>query len=191
MKSLLTAAALMLAATSAQAVTITFGPASSTDAGPLIAFENVATPTAIVGDAVLSFSVVGDLNALSENVSVTLDGLSLGTVFNGNSTDDAFDVAGDIGVQAGTTGAMNVASTVISEAVMAGIIGDGLVSLSFDFSPNVDDFGSVQILSASLTFTDPNNLQVVASNVVPLPASALLLLAGLGGIGAMARRKAK
>jgi hypothetical protein len=179
-KKFLLAASLLLASTAAQAASISFGPTSASGSGPTINFSGLVAPTGITGDATITFTVNGDLNSSSEYIDINLDGFSLGRVFDNNSANDAFDFAGDSGNQSQSdlTG-----SATISNAVMAGLIADGLLNLSFSFSNSVDCCGSVNKLVGTISYAD------IAP--VPLPASLPFLLAGLGGFGIAARRKKK
>ncbi|EBA15814.1 hypothetical protein RSK20926_14324 [Roseobacter sp. SK209-2-6] len=181
MKSTILAACFTVAAATAHATTIDFGPTSSTTSGANISFDNLVTPTSIIGDATFTFSTRGDLDHVSEYVDVSIDGFSLGRVFDNNSSNDDFDFAGDSGTQSSST---HTGSATISNAVFASLISDGFLNLLFDYSAGVNCCGTVQLLSGSITFTSG-----VAP--VPLPATAGMLGLGLFGLGAMRRRKQK
>lgn len=173
------------AATSASAATVNFGPASSGANGPNIAFNNLVTPTTVTGDATFTFSLSGDLNGVSEYVDVSIDGFSLGRVFDNNTGNDAFDFANDAGTQ--HTSVLTGTAT-IANSVFANLITDGALSILFDFS-NAVDFGpffgfgpSVNNLSGSVTFAE-------GPAPVPLPATAGLMGLGLASMVGLRRRK--
>ncbi|MEM6891570.1 MAG: VPLPA-CTERM sorting domain-containing protein [Pseudomonadota bacterium] len=162
----------------ASAASISFGPASDSSAGPTIAFDGIVVPKTIVGDAIFTFTVQGDLNGSSEFVAIDIDGFSLGLVFNEDPSDDLFDFAGD----EGGNFSFQTGSATILNADFAGLIGDGLLDLTFDFSPDVNNAGSIRSLEGSIAFTEGN------LNAVPLPASLPLFALGLGGLLALRRR---
>ncbi|NIZ61604.1 VPLPA-CTERM sorting domain-containing protein [Sedimentitalea sp. CY04] len=176
MLRLLTAAALLTASTAANAAVISFGPTSSTASGALISFDNLTAPTGIVGDATINFTVKGDLNSNYEYIDITLDGFSLGRVFDNNTGNDPFDFTGDVGSYSTETG-----SATITNSDMAALIADGFLSLSFDFSSAVNCCGPVNLLQGTISY------DTIAP--VPLPASGLLLFASLGGFAFLRRKK--
>ena len=195
MKSAFFAAALLVLTGSAHATTvINFGPTSDDSDGPTIAFNNLVTPTGIVGDATISVTLNGDLNLSSEFVDITLDGFSLGRVLNDDESDDPFNFPNGDDVAAGvnTTGTATIANV-----DFATLIVDGFLNLVFDFSDNVNCCGAVNHLSGFISFEEANPpiidgpIDQVDVSAVPLPASALLLIGGLAGLGAAGRRKAR
>ena len=181
MKKLILAAVLTVATGAAQAATLTFGPHSGNGTGHNATF-NLVTPTALVGDAVLTFSVRDDLDWRTEFIDVSIEGFSLGRVFDNRRNNDAFNFRNDVGTQYRR---LHTGSATISNADFAPLIADGTLSLLFDFSNRVHQLrGRGRQLFGSITFTE------VAA--VPLPASLGLLGFGLAGLGALrARRKSK
>ena len=179
MKNLLLSTVLAMAAGSASAATLNFGPVAGVGTGHNQAFS-LATPTTILGDAILTFSVRDDLNSSGEYIDVSIEGFSLGRVFDNNSANDAFDFASDQGKQYSS---LHTGSATIANADFAPLIADGFLNLLFDFSGSVHEFGS-RTLYGSVSF---NSIAPV-----PLPASLGLLGFGFAGMGALrARRKSK
>lgn len=162
----------------ASAATITFGPTSVPGRGTTITFEDLVVPTTIVGDATFTFTANGDLNNTSEFVLVDVDGFSLGTVFNEDPSDDVFDFAGDEGLNA----ADQTGSATILNTDFAGLIADGLLTVSFDFSSGVDGIG-IRLLEGEIEFT-PGTM-----SAVPLPASLPLVATVIAGLLFMRRRR--
>lgn len=135
--------------------------------------------SAIVGDATISVTVNGDLDSPVEYIDILLDGFSLGRVFDNNTANDPFDFAGDEGNESAShlTG-----SATIANADFAPLIADGLWSLSFDFSSNVNRCGNVNLLEGSITYNS-------TTTPVPAPAALPLLLKVMGGMGVVASRR--
>lgn len=159
----------------ASAANIEFGPTRDTGIAPTITFENLITPTSIIGDAIFTFTVESALNRSDQNVEIFLDGMSLGTVFDNNETNDLFNQPDD---QGAARTELTVSAT-IDESIMAGLIADGLLTVVFQFSDDVLDADT--IVSGSITFD---------SNPIPLPAAAWIMIAGLGGMVSMRRLNA-
>lgn len=163
----------------ASAASISFGPTSASGTGPTIVFDELVAPTTIVGDATFTFTVNGDLNGSNEFVEIDVDGFSLGLVFNEDLTDDPFDFAGDEGANVQD----QTGSATISNADFAGLIADGLLDVTFDFSQAVNNSGTIRNLEGVIEFTEAD------MNVVPLPASLPFLVTGFAGLLLMRRRR--
>jgi len=183
---------MMALAGTAQATTIVnFGTMTTSANGATLSFLDVATPTGIIGDATISLTVSGDFNDVDENIAVSLDGFSLGRVLNANASDDVFNFEDDTALFATST----TATATIANADFANLIADGLLSLVLELSTDVN-FGT-QTVSSFISFEaapDPStgpNTGVGDTPAVPLPASALLLMGGLAGLGAVGRRASR
>lgn len=187
MKSVMSAAFFLLGSTAAQAVTLTFGPVSEAGNGITSTFSGLSVPTATQGDATFSFSVRDDLNWSREHVDISIDGYSLGRVFDNNSSNDIFDVAGDVGAQY----QMTTASATIDQGIFANLISDGVLEIVFEFSAQVTDLDwyyenlpgyGARSLSGSISFDEASLAPV------PLPASVGMLGLGLMVLGGGALR---
>lgn len=178
------------AATTASAATVAFGPTTARGSGPNVTFSETVIPSDVIGDATFMFSVRGDLDWSREFVDVSVDGFSLGRVFDNNSGNDAFDFARDRGNQHRST---LTGTATIANSVFAGLISDGALEILFNFSSPVNYgpgfFGSgpsVSSLSGEITYTAAIDN---APAPVPLPATFGLMGLGLLGLGAVRRKK--
>jgi len=159
----------------ANAAVISFGPASASGSGPLITFNNLVTPTNIVGDAIITLNVKGDFNSYFEYADVSLDGFSLGRIFDNNTANDPFNFNNDIGSYNAETG-----SATIANLDFAALIIDGFLNLSFDTSSNVNCCGTVNHLSGTITFNEVS--------AVPVPAALFLFAPALLGFFGLRRK---
>jgi len=151
----------------ASAATIEFGPTKAKGGGPTITYENLSTPKSINGDAIFTFTVESALPRADQNVEIFLDGISIGTVFDNDETNNPFNQPSD---KVTSYAALTVSAT-IDESFMASLIADGLLTVVFQFSDEVNDADT--IVSGSIAFD---------SDPVPLPAAAWFMIAGLGGL---------
>ncbi|MDT0629057.1 PEP-CTERM sorting domain-containing protein [Alteromonas sp. W364] len=179
MKKLLIVCMFLLVGGSANAALITFGPSSASGSGPTISFNNLVVPSTIMGNATVTLSVNGDFNSNFEYLDILFDAFSLGRVFDGNTANDLFNFAGDIGNQSRST---LTGVAIISAADFAALISDGLLNLSFDSSSRVNCCGTINVLSGSISYD---------SKPVPAPSTIVLFsLVLLGGVYMTRKRKA-
>jgi len=170
---------LLLASFCANAAVISFGPTSAGGSGPLITFDNLVTPSSIMGDATITLNVMGDFNSSYEYADVSLDGFSLGRIFDNNTANDAFDFTNDVGNQSKS---IVTSSAIIANSDFASLILDGFLNLSFDTSSAVNCCGSVNHLSGTIAFKEVS--------AVPVPAALFMFAPALLGFFGL-RRKLK
>lgn len=161
------------------AAVISFGPTSAGGSGPNISINGLVTPTTTSSDATITLNLNGDFNSSSEYVDVTIDGFSLGRVFDNITGNDAFDFVNDTGNQSSST---LTGTATISQAIFAGLIADGFLDLFFDTSSAVNCCGTLNHLSGTISFNEVS--------AVPLPAAAFMFAPALLGFMGL-RRKAK
>lgn len=108
------------------------------------------------------FSLDGPAVDALENVTVSIEGVSLGTFLNENEADDRFDgVPGDVGAQ--EQAQTGVAA--LTEAELEAILADGQVVITYTMGPEVDGLGPPEeYLKATLAFTTPDPVVVGGSN---------------------------
>lgn len=140
-----------------------------------LTIDFLGVPTNAAGDATITLDVLGDFNGTSEFLDVSVDGVSLGRLFNGVDGDDAFDFVGD---NPGSTilSTSVTTSATISLALFLGLIADG--ALSFTFDPTEAQQPG-QGVPAALTVTVS----------YPVPAPGALAAFGLAGLAVSRRRR--
>ena len=104
----------------------------------LLAITGVATDPA--GDAVLTLQIAGDLDDDSdETLTAVVDGISLGTLFNGNEADDSFDLSPD----SPTDCTLTSTSATIPLADLRTIVADGQIIISLTPRQDINDIEDV------------------------------------------------
>ena len=178
---------------SASAAVIPIGPSfTTTDGGDHVL--SLSVPTTASSDAVLALSFTGDYNGYTENATITLDGLGLGTVFNEIGADDrfAYDFDGTDDVPRNPNGFADwndtdfnflyTSSATITLAELLPIIADGQLLLTIDNSEGVTALG---VFNFPTSFNPPPEASsfvqgtLTFTEAVPVPAGIWLLLSGL------------
>ena len=159
-------------------------PGFCDDAGGSMSMLFLPGHVRAASDAQLSLEFFGDFGSSLESVSLYLDTLSLGKVLDGDSGNDIFS-----GPSYGSDYvSMTSLSGVVQKDALNALLVDEMLILRFSTRPAdtgnsqnfVDDFGSNEIIKATLTFD-------VAP--VPLPAGVVLLVSGLLGLGMVRTRR--
>lgn len=171
-------AGLFFAATSfinvANAGLITLGQQSTSVNGGVINYTNLVADANTVSDATFTLNIAGDFDSSNENVAISIEGYSLGIVFDKNTNNDLFNFANDdyLGNHNNYVNMTGVAT--IAQADWTNIIADGFVSISFDLSSGVNCCSS-----GPHAFTSGN-----ISYNVPEPTTLAIFALGLIGFGA-------
>lgn len=147
-------------------------------------------PSNISGTADLTFTAAGDFGAVAENVSLSVDGKSLGTFLNSDPTDDAFDNAsfGDVGSPAAIFGKR---SATASNVDLGNALSDGELEFQYTFNwafhgwyqfIDIDNLPGTDFVRTDIAY------ETTSPSRVPVPGTIALLGAGLIGLGVAARR---
>ncbi len=175
----------VLLAGAAQAATLVSASSASqySNTGPGLTFtDTVAFGGAATGwtNGLFTLTYSGDFHTPSgEYFTLAVDGLSLGTLSDGNSANDRFDN--------GTDNTLHDSSHTISAALtdgeLASILLDGNVSILFtDLTPPGDWIDWVNTFDWSITAD-------AAPAPVPLPAGMPLMIGGMALLAGLKRRK--
>lgn len=139
------------------------------------------TDATLITTSLGDWSYQGASNALasSESMSVTLDGVSIITdLFHLNANLDA-------GSPNKNDNSQSIFQTVvISQAILAPLVGDGILQLTYTPRFNVDIAGQSSFITANLSYRYDDEGQV------PAPATIALIGLGLVGLGFTRRKKA-
>ncbi|MEP1201148.1 VPLPA-CTERM sorting domain-containing protein [Tateyamaria sp.] len=115
-----------------------------------------------------------DLDLTTETLSVSIDGTLLGTIGGGSSGISCGLSAANCDVNANFT---------IGASILSAALADGTVDILLQTTSVVDLYNAPDPVQVTLRYTD--------APAVPLPAAGWMLIAGLGGLGMMSRRKRK
>lgn len=159
----------------------------------------------IAGPAMITISAIGDLfqnddqiaergggrNNPEEYFGLSLDSYFIGILFDDSDTELPADIFEDI--VASTDAATNSVglfelSFSLPESVMAPLVADGMVDVLFDFRFSGDPNYNVNLFRSVSATIEYETGGVAPPSEIPLPASALLLLCGLGGLRVLTRR---
>ena len=154
-----------------QNLTYTFGGLSASDGGA--GTLTIATGGNRTGNPALNGL---DLDANNEFFDLSIEGVAFGR-YNCSGGGNRILIPNNTG---GIDCRFALTLT-LGAAQLTGFLADGTLSVLIDFSNSVDHFGERDQVIVSGAYQG-------ALTPVPLPASALLLLAGLGALGWRARR---
>ncbi len=191
----------------AHAVTVTqsFQPSVNFDDGPgSVAFTLAGLNPNVESDLAIDFTFFGDLNGGNENFELFLDGTSYGVGCDNNTGNgnfgDSFSFGaftfGDFCSQAANS--LTDASLLVSAVDAIGLLADGALEITFNFSAAVNDF--VDITNGGETrsgvfFQNTQNASFGAGGTIvyqaaelaaPVPVPATLPMLGAGLLGALA-----
>lgn len=127
--------------------------------------------------ATFTFTVRGDLNGASENITVSVDGVSFGIWLDNVLANDSIDgPLNDVGI----FDVPNVGTATLDFATFAPLVSDGTLVVTFDTSADVlGIIGGV------------GNTQARVQYISQVPEPGILALLGLGFAGLAATRKRK
>lgn len=151
----------------------------------------------ITGDLTIDFTVIGDLSHVTEYFTLFVDGTAFGTGCDLEASNDTFGFAGDDCSERDDT--FQTTSLVIDEATAAGLLSDGALTLTFDFSANVDAFvditapvalSGVQFNTAdAISFAAGGTVSYTSVPAIPLPAGLPMLAGAVGAFAVLRRRR--
>lgn len=176
---------MLLFAGSANAGLITLSSMNTSVDGGSIVYSNLVTPSTAFSDAIFTLRIAGDFdnNDASESVTISIDGFSLGTIFDNNVGNDLFNFASDDYVGSHSNYVFMTSTATISQANWASIIADGLITITFDLSSGVNCCSDPHAFtSGSISFTS------TAPKPVSTTGSLALALLGLAGIAVRRKR---
>ena len=102
-----------------------------------------ATQTAANSDGLLTITISDDLNLSSETATISIEGISLGIVFNNNATDDRFDIEGrNSELDNGFQDSLRTITATLTEAELDQVLADGVVEVNFNLTRDVDQLGT-------------------------------------------------
>ncbi len=187
---LIIAALLVTAPFAASADLIAFGPATVAAAGGNITLDlAVSTDTIFLTGMNLTFQ--GDFGMAGEQLTVIVEGIVIGTLAPGLTSSGAFGPS----VSAGFGNNFNlnpIFATALLNLDVSSFVGDGFLTITFDASDAVDNFGTTQVGLGPFDGLDSFALAVVGdvTTTVPEPGTLALLGIGLFGMGFARRKKA-
>ena len=177
-KKLIVAITLIASSAAANAALINF---SFTPSSSNVFNINLNTPTGTFSDAIFTLNVAGDFNSSFEFLTYNVEGLFTGQVLDSNTGNDAFDFgSNDNPISSNAPSPIVSSFATIPQAVWAQIIADGVITLAFTTTADVNCCSGPDVnpLSGSFDFE---------STSVPSPSVFSILLLGVAALVARKR----
>ena len=132
-----------------------------------------ATQTAASSDGLLTITIRDDLDLSTENAIISIEGISLGIVFNNNATDDRFDIEGlDSEADNGLQNEPITITATLTEAELDQVLADGVVEVNFTLTSSVNQLGT-SIYDITIEY-DSGPINTVADSFTSVAAAMVM-----------------